>query len=251
MAPPLTDGVRDLPLLRRAVAELQAGAGHKLLSVILYGSAARGDFQPRASDLNLLIVLADLEPETLVRLGPFVRRWLARGQPMPRIFSPELIRDAADVFPLEFLDLKRFRSVLHGSDPFVGVEVSPANLRVQCERELREKMMRLREGYVEAAGRPRALRRLLVGAHGSFVALFRGCLHLLGGEVPAHNPEVIAAFCERAGIEVEPFRLVEALRRGEAVAEDPRRLFSRYYAELQRAVHAVDRFASGEGGNER
>jgi len=79
-----------------------------------------------------------------------------------------------------------------------------------CERELREKMMRLREAYVEHHGSARELRRLLVTSYTTFVALFRGCLHLLGGEVPLHNDEVVSAFCERAGLDPEPFRLLLA-----------------------------------------
>jgi predicted nucleotidyltransferase len=238
------------PLLDRMLRELERAAGEKLRSVVLYGSAARGDFHEKTSDLNLMIVLGDLEPETLELVSGPVAWWERNRQPVPRLFSPALIADAADVFPIEFLDIRQFHVVLAGADPLAGVEIRPDHLRHQCERELREKMMRLREGYVECHARPRDLERLLTDSYTTFVALFRGGLHLLGGGAPVHNHEVVAAFCRSAGLDPAPFDEVDRLKRGERAGE-PKRLFSRYYAELTKAVSAVDRFGRAVGGDSR
>lgn len=238
----------EQPDVKRMIEGLKEAVGDRLSSVVLYGSAARGDFQRRTSDVNLLIVLADVEPETLERLTDPLAMWIRRGQPLPRLFSASLIADAADVFPIEFLDIKHSRIVLYGSDPFETLEVRRDNLRLQCERELREKMMRLREGYSVSHWSTRELRRLLTDSYTTFVALFRGCLWLLDDEIPAHNEEVVSAFCERAGLDPAPFREVDRLKRGESEVADPKKLFSRYYAELTRAVRTVDRFGVADGG---
>lgn len=233
------------PELEKMVAGLKSALGSRLHSVVLYGSAARGDFHAKTSDLNLLIVVADLEPATLEALGKPVRHWERRGQPSPRFFSPAIIADAADVFPIEFLDISRSHVVLHGTDPFESLEIHRDHLRLQAERELREKMMRLREGYIESHDRPRDLRRLLTGSYTTFVALFRGCLHLLGGDVPVHNSEVVSAFCARAGLDPSAFDAVDRLKRGQKPEDDLKTIFARYHAELTRAVGAVDRFEGG------
>jgi predicted nucleotidyltransferase len=233
------------PRLDRMLHELREGLGERLSSVVLYGSAARGDYHERTSDLNLLLVLSDVSPATLELLGRAVAHWERQGQPVPRLFTPELIADSADVFPIEFLDIGRERIVLHGADPFATLEVHPQHLRLQCERELREKMMRLREGYVEVQARPRQLERLLTDSYTTFLALFRGCLRLLGPDVPLHNDDVAAAFCERTGLDRKPFEEVGRLKRGEAAAGDLRELFARYYGELTRAVALVNRLPPG------
>jgi len=139
--------------------------------------------------------------------------------------------------------------VLHGEDPFTDLKVSRSHLRLQCERELREKMMRLREAYVEAHSKPRDLEHLLTRSYSTFTALFRGCLRLLDAEVPAHNRDVVAVFCERAGLSAAPFEEVDRLKRGEDRTADAKALFLRYYAELTRAVRRVDRFDSAQGGD--
>jgi hypothetical protein len=234
--------VTEHPLLSELVSRLRDAAGDRLLAVVLYGSAARGDFHDRVSDFNVLLELRDLELPTLATLGDPVAWWLRKHQPMPRIFSPEVIAGAADVFPIEFLDISQHHVVLFGEDPFAALEVHTDHLRIQCERELREKLMRVREAYIEARGKPRLLQRLLAESFPTFLALFRGCLHLRSKPVPAHNAEVIRAFCELADLDEKPFLELEELLDHHRSAPDPVALLERYYRELTRAVAAIDRF---------
>jgi len=236
------------PDLKSMLERLRQALGDALRGVVLYGSAARGDDHAPTSDFNLLVVARDLEPKNLEALGPCIARWRARGHHTPRLFTPELIAESADVFPIEFLDIRAAHLVLHGDDPFERLEVRRVHLRLQCERELREKLMRLREAYVEAHPARRDLERLLRESYSSFLALFRGCLRLLGEEPPARDAAVVAAFCVRAGLDAKPFAEIEALRRGAKGADDLKDLFSRYYRELTKAIRTVDRFHHVEGG---
>jgi hypothetical protein len=236
------------PVLRTMVDGLVLALGPRLKSVVLYGSAARGDFHEGASDLNLVVVADPLDPATLEALAGPVHGWVRKGQPPPRLMTPEIIADGADVYAIEFLDLRAHRVVLHGGDPFQDVTVRPDLLRVQCERELREKLMRLREGYLETYDRPGRLRRLLVESYTTFTALFRGALHLMGGTPPARNADVAAAFCARAGLDPAPFEAITPLRRGMEPEVDLKTLFARYYEQLGRAVGVLDAFGPDAGG---
>jgi len=53
-------------LLDRLVEKLEARFGEKLVSVVLFGSFARGDFHP-LSDIDLLLVIEDLPPSRFQR----------------------------------------------------------------------------------------------------------------------------------------------------------------------------------------
>jgi hypothetical protein len=223
------------------VARLTAAAGPKLKSVVLYGASAHGDHYMNSDDY-LLIVVKSLDLDTLRAIGEPVRRWLKGGHPVPRLFSPPLIAEASDVFPIEFLDIAANHVLLYGENPFAALKIDRTHLRIQCERELREKMMRLREAFVQANDRAPAIRRLLAESFNNFVTAFRGCLHLSGEPVPVHNSDVIAAFCQMAKIDPEPFQQVEQLKAGAATGPDPLLLFSHYYAELSNAVGAIDCF---------
>lgn len=240
--------VRDDPVLQAFLRELSEAAGPRLKSVVLYGSAARGDFHPKASDLNLIVVLDPLDPATLEAVAPCFRRFTKAGHPVPRLFSPGLIAASADSFPIEFLEIRSSRLVLAGADPFASVEIRRECLRLQCERELKEKLMRLREGYLLCHDNPKELRRLLAESYPAFAALFRGGLHLMRREVPASSAAVMAAFCEAAGLESTPFDEVARLRQGDGTTGDPKRIFAGYHDRLTRAAHHVDRLDTG-GGN--
>lgn len=117
----------DLDIL---LDQLTQSLSHRLHSVVLYGSAARGDYEKSTSDLNLILVVDELTPPVLEQMSPELVRWESRGQPLPRMFTPATIVESADVFPVEFLDLQAYRQVLVGSDPFEGLEVNTAHLRL-------------------------------------------------------------------------------------------------------------------------
>lgn len=236
------------PDLKRLLADLVREAGERVESVVLYGSAARGTYRAGTSDLNLILVLSDLDADALERLSRALTRWRRRGQPQPRLFTRQLIAEAADVFPIELSDLAQFRIVLQGNDPFADVHVDAMHLRLQCERELREKLMRLREAYISAHGRPKQILQLLKDSYTTFTAIFRGSLRLLGAAVPAEDAQVAGEFCAVAGLDPAPFAEVAALRRGEGRDANARELFHRYYSELRGAVAAIDRFDPAKGG---
>ena len=62
--------------LQDLVSRLQEACGENLVSVVLYGSAAREDFHEQYSDVNLLAVFKDLGAWPLIDH----RRWFAGGR---------------------------------------------------------------------------------------------------------------------------------------------------------------------------
>ena len=58
--------------LQELVTRLQQACGENLVSVVLYGSAAREDFHEEFSDVNVLVVLQHLQPASFapISAGP-------------------------------------------------------------------------------------------------------------------------------------------------------------------------------------
>ncbi|MBI4161142.1 MAG: hypothetical protein HY509_01690, partial [Acidobacteria bacterium] len=211
----------------------------------------------RRSDLNVLVVLKDLELEWLERATEVAVRWTRRGNPPMLFFTPELIRESQDVFPMEFLDIRDSHRVLAGEDFFREVRVAPENLRLQCESELKGKMIQLREGYLLTQGKKRDLFRVLVGSFSAVMTLCRAVLRLGGETSPGAHAAVIDRTCRRFGLEEVPFRRVAAWKRGEPAGSlaEVRAVFRDYYRELRKLQNAVNRLgtepprqAPGKGG---
>jgi hypothetical protein len=235
----------EIEMVRRLAGVLEAW----LESVVAYGPGALDIAHPAVGGEYLLIVTVDLEPETLRRLREPVRWWLGRGHPWPRLFTAELLRASADVFPIELVDLAARHRVVFGPDPIERVVIDPAHLRLQVERELREKLMRLREGYVESHGRwgARGLEHLLAASYASFARVFRATLRVLGAPTAGTDTEVMTSLCTWLDLPPDTFDAVDRIARG-GRARDAEAVFAGYYRALSAAEARIDRwFAPARG----
>jgi hypothetical protein len=222
---------------------LRAQGGENIESVILFGSAAAGDFHAEFSNVNLFCVLRDSSFAALLALAPAAKWWDSQKQPPPLFMTREEIERSADVFTIELLDMQMHHRVLYGDDVVQNLSI-PANLhRVQVEYELREKLALLRQHLALAAGNDSRLWELLLRSVSSFATLFRHALIVLNHDAPVRKREAVEALAKQIGFDASALLQVLDVRERKAnrkqfkVAD----LFSRYLAALEHATAAVDK----------
>jgi hypothetical protein len=221
--------------------DLKNRMGSNLQSVTLYGSAARGDFVEGASDLNVLIVAASVSAEALRAGGEVVRHWRERLPLSPIFATPDYLENSADVFPLEFLDMRDAHVTLLGADPLEGLVVDLHLLRHQVEAELKGKLMRLRSAYANAAGNDAAVRDLLRESLPSFRILFQGALRLKGAAPPTERAAALRTAADAFGLDAGALETVAAVRNGAPLPKDgTEALMDRYLASIQKLAAIVD-----------
>lgn len=235
--------VKNETELTHFVERLRAAHGEHLVSVVLYGGAATNDEMAAATGFRTLAVLDRIRPSDLRAAHPIVAEWTEAGHSPPVYFSSAEIADASDVFPIEFLDMMDNHRVLHGRDPFDGLDVPTRHLRHQLEFELRGKLIRLRELYIPASASSTALTGLLVESLGTFSKFFRFALQLAGDTPPRTRRETVHATVARFGLDAAPFdRILEALDTGRSMAEaDAHDCFAAYLEQIERVIQEVDR----------
>src|SRR5216683_3151425 len=118
------------------VEKLRAAAGENLVSIVLYGSAAEGEFHPEYSDLNTLCVLRDASFASLNKIVGVVEWWRGKKHHPPLVLTLTDLRASADVFSIEFVDMKQRHRVLYGEDVLHDLEVPLRLHRSQLEYEL-------------------------------------------------------------------------------------------------------------------
>lgn len=242
----MTDETKS-KLLQRLVEALVAAHGENLASITLYGSTAVEDTTDDQAHHNVLVVLRQIAMEDLRRSVEPLRVWTKASQPMPVYFSLDELQRAADVFPIEFLQMQKARRVLHGSDPLQLVETSDANLRHQLEYELRTKFLQLRRLYFPAAKSAEKLAALMVESLSSFAALFRAVLMLRGQEVPVAKRDAIHATANVLGLDVASFdRILELSNstRAKLNEAEANEIFGAYLIQLEMVIDAVDQISS-------
>lgn len=226
------------------IDDIRATHGKNLVSVILYGSAATGDFVPAHSDFNILIALHNITPKDLRNAHASVREWHKLGHPVPVYFTVSELENAADVFPIEFHQMEAARKVLYGQDVLADLKISDAYLRHQVEYELRSKLILLRRQYIPASESVDGLKNLMAESLSSFSALFRAVLLLSGGTPPTRKHEIVAMTVERYGLNGTTFEKIFNIRENnfaEALDEvGANRLFADYMEQIERVIDAVD-----------
>lgn len=229
------------------IQDLKAAHGDNLASVVLYGSAATGEFTPRQSDYNLLVALNRIAPADLRAAQAPMREWKRLGHPLPIYFTVSELRDAADVFPIEFHQMERARLVLYGVDPLVDLKVSDANLRHQTEYELRSKLLQLRRLYIPASVSTDKMKDLMSDSLTSFSVLFRAVLLLRGFEPPVTKRDIVQMLAAKLGIDNSPFEAIFALREAGAPKLDEQsanELFGNYLVQIEKVIEFIDKHES-------
>jgi len=233
-------------LLEELKQKLQAAAGKNLKAIVLFGSAARGEYHARHSDLNVLLLLERANADDLEALHPAAAWWERKKFPAPQVFTLEELRASADIFAIELLDMKAHHRMIYGEDFFDQLSVPMQLHRLQVERELRTNWVKLRQGILLAPPKDRVLIALMDASVSTFVTLFRHALIALGEEPPAGRREVVAQIARLVGASPEAFEAVLEARAGKRELEARETL--RGFLELvERVTEEVDRRLAGGG----
>jgi predicted nucleotidyltransferase len=234
---------------QRFAWELEGVFDADLVSVVLYGSAARGEYRPGVSDLNVLVLLREVTPAGLRAAGELAQAWGAEGNAAPLMLSAEEWRRSTDVWAIEVADIRDAHLTLHGADPFTGVVIRPEDLRLQCERELKGKQIQLRERYLLIADKPEELGELLIRSFSTFLVLFRTVLRLSGQPVERDAEAVVRQVARQVGFDPGAMLEIHRARVGghklRPPADSP--LAVGYLEAVSRVVEHVDRLVHGGG----
>jgi predicted nucleotidyltransferase len=217
--------------------------GDDLISIILYGSAARGEYTNGASDINFMIVLSEHGIESLEGAFRVVARWKKRNVATPLFLTEDYVRTSLDVFPIEYLNFQNAYEVVHGKDILKDLTFDPRFLRLQCEREIKGKLLLLREAFLETQGKGRHLQQLVGQSLRALIAIFCGLLFLEGKDLPRDSREVVRQVCEIFELDGGLFEKLLAIRgrNMKPGADEMTGLFQAYLKEMQRLWKRVDR----------
>jgi hypothetical protein len=228
--------------LKNLVERLHEAAKENLESILLYGSAARDDFREARSDLNVLCILSSLRVPDLSRVAPAVTWWTSsQRQPAPLFFSAEELRQSADVFAIELLDIQRSHRVLYGSDVISGIRV-PMNLhRVQVEHELHTLLLRLRQHFLHGADNQEDLGAVLAKSFSSTLTLLRHVLIAFEQQPSDSQSELFGRIAALTGASASAFEAVWKLREAKSLnREVVPPVYDGYLASLEKVIAALN-----------
>jgi len=221
---------------------LKSAFGGDLISVALYGSGASGGYISGKSDLNFLVIVTDAGMKKMDRLHAYMKDWAKRRVAVPLVMMESFLHDALDVYPIEFMTMKAHHIQVMGDDILSSLSFDGICMRLQVEREIKGKIIHLRQGYLASQGETKQLRDLIKVSLVAFLSMFQAVLYLKGKPVPSSRREIIRDACAVLGLDEAVFlRCLEI--KEDAVKYDLKEVagvFGKYLSEIERLDHFVE-----------
>lgn len=228
--------------LKQVGDDCRRAFGDDLVCLVLYGSAAAGDFVAGKSDLNFAIVLKRIEVAQLRALGELLPAWHRLDVATPLFVDQTFVARARDVFPMEMLDIQAEHRLLAGVDVFADLVIDFDHLRFQLEQEARGKLLRLRVQFAEAGGKRGQVEQLMLASVRTFVALMRAVLRMRREPTPSVAAELLQRFERDLGVPLPALAEVLAVQQGERRwSGSADATFAAYLADIERLVDFIDR----------
>jgi hypothetical protein len=230
------------PTAQLFLDQVREAFGKELLSVTAYGSALTPDYHQKKSDHNFLVVLTPEGISQIRRIQGAAGGWTRRRIHFPMFMTKEFIDSSLDSYPVEFFNMKQFHEVLAGEDVLRDLVIPRDGLRLQCERDLKGKLLHLRQEYVYTMGKTGRIRGLVNMSLAAFTSIFRALLHLKGVSATGSIEETLNQACGEFHMDIALFQSLAAIRqKGITYAKfELENLMERYISEIERLCRQVD-----------
>ena len=183
--------------------------GGDLISIVLYGSAASGEYAGKHSNINLAVVLKSTSIPAIKKCIGFISKHKFLNINTV-FFTEDYTRKSLDVFPIEFLDIKENHVVLYGKDVFKDISIDLKNLRFQCEHELKSKILNIKKLYLRNRNKV-VLKNILFKSVTSSLHILRNFVRLKGKEPSYRKWDILDEISRELSADVSCLRkLLEA-----------------------------------------
>jgi hypothetical protein len=196
----IRDSIKDF------AERLLTALGDNLQSITIVGSSLTDDFSPGQSDINTVLVLAKQNLSSLNAVAPLAKPMGRKKISPPLLMTQSYIERSRDVFGVEFLDFQLAHETIMGDDPFTSLEFDKKDVRLQCERELKAMLIRLRQGYIAAAANKKLVRDILISTAKGMLPLLRAMLWLKDTDRSARAELTFSKAAEEFSIDTNPLK---------------------------------------------
>jgi len=215
-----------------------------IASILIYGSATGKGYVPKKSDINLMVLFKELNFETLKKSLKVVSDGIKRKITAPLFLTKAHIENSCDVFPVEYLEIQDNNIVLYGENIFSKIKIEDRNLRLVCEQQIKGKLIRLREAYLEIGLKKKGIEALLKESFRSMMPVFRNVLRLEGITPPAEKEQVLAELSDAFELDKEVFlAILKDNQNDDKIAgKDVEVYFEKFLEQIQKLAQVIDKY---------
>jgi len=234
--------VRIRDCVKDFAEKLMTALGDNLQSITVVGSSLTDDFAPPQSDINTVIVLGEQKLDSLNRIAAMAKPMSRKKISPPLLMTPSYIERSLDVFGVEFLDFQLTHQTVLGDDPFAALAFDKKDVRLQCERELKAMLIRLRQGYIAAAANKKLVRDILISTARGLTPLLRAMLWLKDVERASGSNATFVKAADEFSIKTDSLATAGKWRREKTRLSETEmeNAFESIYATIEQLAGIVD-----------
>jgi hypothetical protein len=222
--------------------QLKGAIGENIKSLTIVGSSLTEDYRPGQSDINTVLVLQKrnmMTLNTIAALGKLMRK---KKIASPLLMTDSYIERSRDVFGVEFLDFQHLHKTVFGDDPFDGISFDKNDVRLQCERELKAILIRLRQGYISSVGNKILIRDMLIATSKSLGPIIKAMLWLKDIDRSINFYDTLEKAKEEFAIDIEAIKEANEwrLQKTKPGSAELEQIFDRIYKCVDKLAEIVD-----------
>lgn len=224
--------------------KLAARLGDNLQSITVVGSSLTRDFRAGHSDINTVVLIREQTLACLNAVASLAKPMSRKRISPPLLMTSPYIERSRDVFGVELLDFQLTHETILGTDPFAALTFEKKNVRLQCERELKATLIRLRQGYIAAAANKTLVRDILISTAKGLTPLLRAMLWLRDIDRPPLSEATFIKAAVELSVNLDPLVIAARWRqeRTRAGATAMEYAFASVYAAVEQLAAIVDKF---------
>lgn len=219
-------------------SSLKNDLGDSLASVVLYGGLVKNEMIKETDRVKIMIVVKNANIPSLDKVGDALSSTKRAKQIQLLTLTPADLSSSTDVFPIKFLDMQQDYEILHGEDLVKDLEVGRDHLRIRCEQEVKNLMLKLRSMYLRSRKDSKVLQKVLLKAYYSFLQSGDALAELKTGKVYRKENEILDGI-ESIGLDSALMKKIQALRTSES-APDQETLHDLYEQFMEMIVQAAE-----------
>ena len=222
-------------------SSLEKDLGDSLVSVVLYGGLVKNEMIKESDRVKIMVVIKDVKISNLDKVGDALLSTKRAGQIQLLTLTPLDLNSSTDVFPIKFLDMQQDYEILHGDDVVKDLEVGRDHLRIRCEQEIKNLMLKLRSMYLHSRKDTKVLQKILLKAYYSFLQSGDALAELKTGKVYRKENEGLEGI-ESIGLDSALMKKIQELRSSDSDLEKEtlQDLYEQFMEMIVKAAEMAD-----------
>ena len=215
------------------VTELLRLHGDEIISVFVYGDLKS----------NISVIFKNLEFSVLKKSLHLVNKGIRNKITAPLFLTKDHIQTSSDTFPIEFLEMKEDNILLYGEDVLGSLVIESSHIRFICEQQLKGKLIRIRQAYLEIGLRKKGMEALVKESFESLFPIFRGLLRLKNLTPAVDRYECIKQLSDSYEVNSDLFiSLLDDTKNDEKIAgESIEDFLKKYILEIEKLSMVADK----------